>query len=63
MPSAPLHLYDTAARSVVEVVPTTPGVLRMYACGAKQGAREDESAENASIECHQWLRRMVKTMY
>ena len=33
MPDAPLRLYDTAARSVVEVVPTTPGVLRIYACG------------------------------
>ena len=33
MASAPLRLYDTAARTVVDVEPTTPGLLRVYACG------------------------------
>ena len=33
MASAPLRLYDTAARAVVDVEPTTPGLLRVYACG------------------------------
>ena len=28
-----MRLYDTLARSVVEIEPTTPGLLRIYACG------------------------------
>jgi cysteinyl-tRNA synthetase len=28
-----LRLYDTRLRDVVDIVPTTPGLLRIYACG------------------------------
>ena len=28
-----MQLYDTRARQVVPIVPTTPGLLRIYACG------------------------------
>lgn len=32
-PRPPLRLYDTRARGPQEIVPATPGRLRMYACG------------------------------
>ena len=33
MPPIQLRLYDTVARGVVDIVPSKPGLLRVYACG------------------------------